>query len=144
MAEDTVCVCMNIYNTEGRKNTELELETYFVFIIIGCFSCKTTPSCGHSSSWPVILSHGRWRLKNNDAHFIGKKAYCRVEQRRVGSAWAAEESTLGHQILICIHCVLHVLLADQSTEQFFVSRTWQVHAVITLKYRARFLFSLCL
>lgn len=50
MAEDTVCVCMNIYNTEGRKNTELELETYFIFIIIGCFSCKTTPSCGHSSS----------------------------------------------------------------------------------------------
>lgn len=41
---------------------------YFVFITIGCFSCKTTPSCGHSSSWPAILSHGSWRLKNRDAH----------------------------------------------------------------------------
>lgn len=61
----------------------------------------------------------------------------------MGSAWATEESMLGHQILVCIHCILHVLLADQSTEQFFVCRTWQVHAVITLKYRVRLMFSLC-
>lgn len=62
----------------------------------------------------------------------------------MGSAWAAEESMLGHQILVCIHGVLHVLLADQSTEQLFVCRTWQVHAVVTLKYRVSSMFSLYL
>lgn len=67
-----------------------------------------------------------------------KTAYCGVQQRRLGSAWAAEKSMLGHQILVRIHRVLHVLLADQSAEQFFVCWTWQVHAVITLKYRVRF------
>lgn len=64
-----------------------------------------------------------------------------MKQWRLGSARAAEESMLGHQILVCIHRVLHVLLANQSTEQFFVCRTWQVHAVITLQYRVRFMFS---
>lgn len=67
-----------------------------------------------------------------------KTAYCRRKQWRVGGAWAAEESVLRDQVLICIYCVLHVLLADQSAEQFIVCWTWQGHALIALEDRIRF------
>lgn len=67
--------------------------------------------------------------------YIYKVAYCGVKQRGVGGARAAEEAVLWHQVLVCIHRVLHVLPADQAAEQFSVCGARQVHAVITLKQK---------
>lgn len=51
----------------------------------------------------------------------------------MGGARAAEEAMLWHQVLVCIHCILHVLPADQAAVRFSVCGTWQVHAIIALK-----------
>lgn len=55
-----------------------------------------------------------------------------VKQRGVRRARAAEEAVLGHQVFVSIHCILHVLAADQAAEQSVVGGRWQVHAVIPL------------
>lgn len=67
--------------------------------------------------------------------FLYKVAYCGVKQRGVGGARAAEEAILWHQVLVCIHRILHVLPADQAAVQFSVCGARQVHAVITLKQK---------
>lgn len=125
---------------------------YFLFIIIWCsFPVKPRHLVDIRAVallfCPMSLAsqkQGCTHIRCENVTQLCKTTYCRVVQRRVRSAWAAEESTLGHQILVCIYRVHQVLPADQSTEQLFVCRTWQVHAVITLKYRVRFMFSLCL
>lgn len=55
-----------------------------------------------------------------------------VKQRGVRRARAAEEAMLWHQVLVGVHCVLHVLAADQAAEQSVVRGRRQVHAVIAL------------
>lgn len=47
-------------------------------------------------------------------------------------ARAAKEAALGHQVLVRVHCVLHVLAADQAAEESVVRGSRQVHAVIAL------------
>lgn len=48
-------------------------------------------------------------------------------------ARAAEEAVLGHQVLVRVHRVLHVLAADQAAVQLVVGRRRQVHAVVALQ-----------
>ena len=61
------------------------------------------------------------------------EAYCGVKQRCDGGARAAEKAMLWHQVLICIHSVLHSIPTDQAAVQFSVCGTRQVHAVIALE-----------
>ncbi len=55
-----------------------------------------------------------------------------MKQWGVGGVRAAEEAMLWHQVLVCVHSVLHILPADQAAVQFSVCGTRQVHAVIAL------------
>lgn len=62
----------------------------------------------------------------------GEETHGGVKQRRVRRARAAEEAVPGHQVLVSVHRVLHVLAADQAAEQSVVRGCRQVHAVIAL------------
>lgn len=119
--------------------SESELETYALqeaisvklrrLVDVRVFACYTV-------TWELMPKKPGCALqitRFETLHGVFKTAYCRLKERRVGGARAAEESMLWHQVLVCVHHVLHVLLADQSAEQFIVCRTRQVHAVIALK-----------
>ena len=56
-----------------------------------------------------------------------------VEELGPGGAGAAEEAVLGHQVLVCIHGVLHVLAADQTPVEAAVRGAGEVHPVVPLE-----------
>lgn len=37
-----------------------------------------------------------------------------------------------HQVLLCIHQVLQLLLSQEALEELAVIRAWQLHAIVTL------------
>lgn len=51
----------------------------------------------------------------------------------MGGAGAAEEVTLGQQILVRVHALLCVLAADQAAIEGGVCRARQVHPVVALE-----------